>query len=87
VPGRPATRFTHAGKPNHEIGLYFSARFSRESALAGRSISHWGIEGSQRLEFGWFDAVGLADVDLRPVCLRPFLLRPDSLFRHLVQRG
>jgi len=46
--------FTHAGKPNHEVGLYFVTRLKHESVLLNKARSHWGAEGGHRLEFRWF---------------------------------
>jgi len=58
--------FNHAGKPNHETGMYFIAGLSSGSTLLDNSCSHWGVEGNHRLEFRWFRAEQLAAVDLRP---------------------
>ena len=79
--------FTHAGKPNHEVGLYFITHLRPASVLLDKSCSHWGVEGDARLEFRWFDAGLLADVDLRPTLLRHALTQPVLQFEHRVQCG
>lgn len=79
--------FSDAGKPNHEIGLYFAATFRAESALWDTSRSHWGIEGACRLEFRWFPLAALTDIDLQPSLLRESLAKPVPHLQHFVQRG
>lgn len=78
--------FTHAGTPNHEIGLYFSAELPPASALLDQQRAHWGVEGHARLEFRWFDLTQLEAVDLRPAFLRLALQAPRLSFRHIVHR-
>jgi 8-oxo-dGTP pyrophosphatase MutT (NUDIX family) len=78
--------FTHAGTPNHEIGLYFRAELPPGSALLDRNRTHWGVEDAPRLEFRWFDLRQLASVDLRPVFLKEALAIPTLSLRHIVQR-
>ena len=78
--------FSHAGRPNHEVGLYFAARLKPGSALLDRSRSHWGSEGVHRLEFRWFAVEQLTALDLRPSFLRQSLSQPDLQFQHVVQR-
>ena len=79
--------FTHAGKPNHEIGLYFTARLNPRSELFDKSRSYSGAEGNSRLEFRWFAIEQLRGLDLRPSFLRESLLQPVFQFQHIVQRG
>ena len=79
--------FTHAGKPNHEIGLYFAARLGPRSELFDKSQSHSGTEGNSRLEFRWFAIEQLRELDLRPSFLKESLLQPVLHFQHIVQQG
>jgi ADP-ribose pyrophosphatase YjhB (NUDIX family) len=79
--------FAHAGKPNHEIGLYFATRLSPQSELFEKSRSYSGTEGSSRLEFRWFAIEQLRRLDLRPSFLRESLSQPVLQFQHIVQRG
>lgn len=79
--------FTHAGRPNHEIGLYFQARFRPGSALLDRSCSHVGVEAGKRLEFRWFPKASLPGLALYPSFLREALSRETLGFQHVVQRG
>ena len=79
--------FTHASKPNHEVGLYFATRLKPGSVLLDRSRSHWGAEGGNRLEFRWFAVEQLTSVDLRPSFLRQALSQTVLQFQHVVQRG
>ena len=79
--------FTHAGKPNHEVGLYFAKRLKPESVLLNKARSHWGAEGGYRLEFRWFAVEQLTKVDLRPSFLRQSLSQSVLQFQHVVQRG
>ena len=79
--------FVHADKPNHEIGLYFRTHLVPASVLLDKSRSHIGVEGGKRLEFRWFPAAILREVDLRPSFLRESLARPSLGFEHIVQRG
>lgn len=78
--------FEHAGKPNHEIGLYFRAQLAPISTILDKSRSHAGVEGNQRLEFRWFLMKQLHEVDLRPSFLRDSLSEPALGFQHIVQR-
>ena len=79
--------FEHAGKPNHEIGLYFRVQLAPTSRLLDKLRSHAGVEGGKRLEFRWFAAEQLSEVDVRPSFLRGSLARPPLGFQHIVQRG
>lgn len=79
--------FTHAGEPNHEVGLYFTTQLKPASALLDKSRTHEGVEGDCRLEFRWFDVNLLADIDIRPAALRQLLARPVLRFEHFVQHG
>lgn len=80
--------FSHAGRPNHEIGMYFAVRMHAASAvLADKSRTHWGTEGGRRLEFRWFPVARLATVELHPSFLRQSLLAPSPHCQHIVQQG
>lgn len=79
--------FEHQSKPNHEIGLYFLAHLSSESPLQSTAHSHFGIEGSRRLEFRWFQLSELAAVNLHPSFLRAALSKSPLVFKHVVHRG
>ena len=79
--------FEHAGKPNHENGLYFRVQLAPASRLLDKSRSHAGVEGGKRLEFRWFAVEQLAEVDVRPSFLRESLARRPLGFQHIVQRG
>lgn len=79
--------FEHQSKPNHEVGLYFLAHLSEGSPLRTIRQSHFGIEGSSRLEFRWFALSDLSDVNLHPSFLRAALPKPVLAFEHVVHRG
>jgi ADP-ribose pyrophosphatase YjhB (NUDIX family) len=79
--------FEHRSKSNHEVGLYFVAHLKPESVLRVPSHSHFGIEGSSRLEFRWFPRSELLQVNLHPSFLRATLAKPILVFEHVVQRG
>ena len=78
--------FTHADKPNHEIGIYFRARLQRQSAILDMSGKHWGIENHRKLEFQWFACEQLDSIDLHPSFLRQALAKRVLQFEHVVQR-
>lgn len=78
--------FTGAGRPFHELGLYFRADFRGDAALLDKARTHAGVEGARRLEFRWLRTDGLRTVDLRPAFLRDALARPTLRFEHVVQR-
>lgn len=77
--------FTHAEKPNHEVGMYFRARLQPRSPILDKSRPHWGVEGSRRLEFQWFACKQLDSVELHPFFLRQALAKPVLQFEHAVQ--
>jgi len=79
--------FEHQSRLNHEVGLYFLAHLKAESALQVPSHSHFGIEGSSRLEFRWFPRSELSEVNLHPSFLRTALAQPNLVFKHVVHRG
>ena len=79
--------FEHQSKPNHEVGLYFRASLRSESLLRSTSHSHFGIEGSSRLQFRWFPLSELPAVNLHPSFLRSALSKPKLVFEHVVHRG
>lgn len=76
--------FEHQSKENHEIGLYFLAHLKPESALNVSSHSHFGVEGSSRLEFRWFSRSNLSEVNLKPSFLQTALAKPNLAFEHVV---
>lgn len=78
--------FEHGSKPNHEIGLYFLAHLHPESPLRSMNHSHFGIEGSRRLEYRWFPRAELHAVNLHPSFLRVALSKPTLAFEHVVHR-
>lgn len=78
--------FTHAGKPQHELGMYFRARLQPQSPLLDKLRTHWGKEGNSKLEFQWFACDQLDNVELHPSFLRTALARPVLQFEHVVQR-
>jgi ADP-ribose pyrophosphatase YjhB (NUDIX family) len=78
--------FSYADKPNHEVGMYFKARFRPQSPLLNQTRTHWGVEGTRRLEFQWFACDQLPQVDLRPTFLQQALNKPVLQFAHVVQR-
>lgn len=79
--------FEHKGRPNHEIGLYFHAKIRSNSTRLDKTQSHAGSESGKRLEFRWFRAEELLQLDLRPSFLRESLSIPRPNFKHVVQRG
>jgi ADP-ribose pyrophosphatase YjhB (NUDIX family) len=78
--------FVYAGKPQHEVGLYFRAHVDPSSRLLDKSRVHAGTEGALRLEFRWFAVASLGEVDVRPSFLRESLSRPVLAFQHVVER-
>ncbi len=78
--------FTHAGKPQHELGMYFKTRLQPQSPLLEKSCAHWGIEGKRKLQFQWFICDQLDSVELHPSFLRETLAKPVLQFAHVVQR-
>ena len=78
--------FSYADKPNHEVGMYFKARLRPQSPFLNQSRTHWGAEGTRRLEFQWFACDQLPQVDLRPTFLQQALNKPVLQFAHVVQR-
>jgi ADP-ribose pyrophosphatase YjhB (NUDIX family) len=78
--------FEHQSQSQHEIGLYFFAHLEPESPLRVSSHSHFGVEGSKRLEFRWFPRSELSQVNLHPSFLRTALAKPRLLFEHVVHR-
>lgn len=79
--------FSHAGKANHELGLYFSAALREDSPLLSKDRTHAGVESHTELEFRWFRQLELPSIDLRPAFLRDSLSQPSPRFQHVVQRG
>ena len=79
--------FQHSSKSNHEVGLYFLADLHPESPLRSMSHSHFGIEGSRRLEYRWFLRAQLHTVNLQPPSLRVSLSKPTLAFEHVVHRS
>jgi ADP-ribose pyrophosphatase YjhB (NUDIX family) len=78
--------FEHSSRSNHEIGLYFLAHLHPESPLRSMGHSHFGVEGSRRLEFRWFLRSELHAVNLHPSFLRVALSKPTLAFKHVVHR-
>src|SRR5690606_6216006 len=79
--------FTHLNQPNHEIGLYFQARFHPDSGLLDTSRCHAGVEGGTHLEFRWFSKEMLHGMELYPAFLCESLSLPILSFQHIVQHG
>jgi 8-oxo-dGTP pyrophosphatase MutT (NUDIX family) len=79
--------FSYRGKPQHEIGMYFFVQLPEESSLLRLDLTHFGVEGTQHLEFKWFHRAALAEVDLRPLAVRKMLVSGTVLQRHFVQRA
>jgi 8-oxo-dGTP pyrophosphatase MutT (NUDIX family) len=78
--------FSYGDKPNHEVGMYFKTRLPPQSPRLNLSRTHWGVEGTRRLEFQWFACDQLTHVDLRPTFLQQALKMPVLQFAHMVQR-
>ncbi len=78
--------FEHQGEPHHEIGMYFSVQLLQTSSLLELDVTHFGVEGNQRLEFKWFNRATLKELDFRPLALREMLAPGVTLQRHFVQR-
>jgi 8-oxo-dGTP pyrophosphatase MutT (NUDIX family) len=78
--------YLYAGKSHHEIGWYFAAALPFNSPLLDKMRSHFGNEDGVSLEFCWFDARALKDVDLRPAFLKSRDLNVRSTPIHLVER-
>jgi ADP-ribose pyrophosphatase YjhB (NUDIX family) len=79
--------FEHAGK---ELIMRSVCTFALSSVWhpgSSTSHAHAGVEGGKQLEFCWFLAEQLHEVDLRPSFLRGSLSRPILAFQHIVQRG
>ncbi len=78
--------FTHAGKLQHELGMYFKARLQPQSPLIDKLRTHWGSEGNRKLEFQWFACDQLDNMELHPSFLRTALAKTVLQFEHVVQR-
>jgi ADP-ribose pyrophosphatase YjhB (NUDIX family) len=78
--------FEHQSQSQHEIGLYLLAHLEPGSPLRVSSHSHFGVEGSKRLEFRWFPRPELSQVNLHPSFLRAALAKPNLVFEHVVHR-
>lgn len=78
--------FLHAGKPHHEVGLYFAATPDPNSPLATSQGPYLGAEGHRPLRFAWFDRMSLQSVDIRPRFLVEALASKEVRIGHAVQR-
>jgi len=78
--------FSYAGKPHHEVGLYFAATADSSSPLATSEGPYLGIEGDRPLRFAWFDRSTLHSIDLRPRFLIEALACAEVRIGHAVQR-
>jgi ADP-ribose pyrophosphatase YjhB (NUDIX family) len=78
--------FEHAGRKNHEIGLYFRTQVDAASKYLDKTRSYTGLEPGTPLEFRWFLMEQLRGLDLRPSFLRESLSAPTVGFQHVVQR-
>lgn len=75
--------FTHAGKAQHEVGLYFQVALAA-CALPSNAGAFTGRETD--LIFRWFAITELAHIDVRPRFLKDFLAKPLNAFAHVVHR-
>lgn len=66
--------------------MYFFVELPEWSSLLKLDVTHFGVEGNQRLEFHWFHREALAEVDFRPLAIREMLASGAILQRHFVQR-
>lgn len=78
--------FEWGGRRVHEIGLYFQCRPVAGSKLLTDPGPYVGVEGSQPLEFAWFDRAGLAGLTVHPPVLGALLAQPEPVPGHHVQR-
>lgn len=78
--------FHHNNEPHHELGLYFFVALPADSPVASKQQQHFGIEGTKRLEFRWFQLTDLPGLDMRPSALKQGL-RMGNLPHHFVQQG
>jgi ADP-ribose pyrophosphatase YjhB (NUDIX family) len=78
--------FSYAGKPHHELGLYFAATPDPPTPLATAEGPYLGIEGERPLRFAWFDRSTLHSIDLRPRFLMDALASEEVRIGHAVQR-
>ncbi|WP_348754039.1 NUDIX domain-containing protein [uncultured Aquincola sp.] len=87
--------YTYRDRPHHGIEMYFAVSLRAGSPLAGCAPFErveeggMGLDGvrtpGSRLQFQWFRAGELSQVDLRPSFLRHFLAAGDSQgVRHIV---
>ena len=77
--------FKYRGERHHEIGMYFSVELPKTSSLLKFGVTHFGVEGNQRLEFKWFHRAALAEVDFRPLAICEMLAPGATLQRHFIQ--
>jgi ADP-ribose pyrophosphatase YjhB (NUDIX family) len=78
--------FLYAGKPHHEVGLYFAVTSDPMSPLVLSQGPYLGTEGHRSLRFAWFDRMSLHSVDVRPKFLVEALSSKEVKIGHAVQR-
>lgn len=77
--------FSLAGKPRHEVGLYFLASFNPSGLPKPGGSSFKGAEREKRLEFCWFRRSALVGTQLKPPFLVAALAKPELEFQHVVE--
>ena len=77
--------FEWKGQTSHELGFYLYANLPPESPLSDKLRSHEAKEGSQRLEYRWFEVAHLGKVALYPEFLRSACFDTRAPVQHIVQ--
>ena len=77
--------FEWQGHQAHEIGFYFHASLPLTSPLANKQLTHSALEGTQALEYRWFELAALATLPVHPEFLRTTKLTKGSPVQHVVQ--
>lgn len=76
--------FTHAGKPYHELGLYYLVALTPGSPLLDTRTVCGGQEGDLPLIFQWFPLDAVERTRIYPVFLRTALQSIPDTIEHVV---
>ena len=79
--------FTLDGRPHHEIGFYYTVRFTDPAILDKSRIWHGVADGTYKLNLRWFRLDDLDQVPLRPAFLTRALRSPQSGVQHIVNHS
>lgn len=79
--------FTLDGRPHHEIGFYYTVRFTDAAILDKSRIWHGVVDGSYKLNLRWFRLDELDQVVLRPAFLSQALRSPLVGVQHIINHS